>query len=219
MRALPILIFSLALRVEASEVLDNASIVRMVAAGLGTDVIVLKIERSQGAFDTSTDGLIALKSAHVPDPVLRAMLLKGDTVVKPPEPQPATAPVVVPVPSPRAGDDVCANVKFYTTSNDGPAWVRSSVCIGATSVSVDEQTIALADIVVQCTSKAPVLSMGSSLLHGDQEWWIGDKQEALKFRGKPEDLDRLATALTHARNEIPHGSCSDSEVRRKLVRP
>ena len=60
MRALTILIFSLALRTEASEVLDNASIVRMVSAGLGTDVIVLKIERSQGSFDTSTDGLIAL---------------------------------------------------------------------------------------------------------------------------------------------------------------
>ena len=200
---------------EASEVLDNASIVRMVSAGLSTDVIVLKIERSQGTFDTSTDGLIALKSAHVPDPVLRAMLLKGDAVVKPPEPQPAS----VPVSSPHAGDDVCASVKFYTTSNDGPAWLHSNVCVGATSVSVDEQTIALADIVAQCTTKAPVLAMGGSLLHGEQEWWIGDAKETLKFRGKPEDLDRLATALTHARSEIPHGGCNDRDMRRKLVRP
>lgn len=91
--------------------------------------------------------------------------------------------------------------------------------VGATSVSVDEQTIALADIVAQCTTKAPVLAMGGSLLHGEQEWWIGDAKETLKFRGKPEDLDRLATALTHARSEIPHGGCNDRELRRKLVRP
>jgi hypothetical protein len=110
-------------------------------------------------------------------------------------------------------------VTFYTTSNNGPAWLRSNVCVSATSVSVDEQTIPLADVVVQCSTKAGVLAVGGSLLRGDQEWWIGDANETLKFRGKPEDVDRLSTALTHARSEIPHGGCSDREVRRRLVRP
>jgi hypothetical protein len=219
MRKLMILISLLAIPITASEVLDNAAVVRMVGAGLGADVIVLKIERSQGAFDTSADGLIALKGAHVPDPVIRAMLLKGDAAVTSPPLRPAMAPSVPQSHAVGTGEEACANVKFYTTGNQGLEWLRSNVCVGATSVSVDEQTITLADIVVQCTSKPAVLAMGGSLLHGDQEWWISDAKETLKFRGKQEDLDRLAAALTQARREIPSGGCNDRDVRRRLVRP
>ncbi len=224
MRRLTVLFFLLLVPpIYASEVLDNAAVVRMVAAGLGPDLIVLKIERSQGSFDTSTDGLIALKNAHVPDVVVRAMLLKD--VAVPPAPAPAAPTKPMPAPAPaspepvHASEEVCANVKFYSTGNDGPAWQRSNVCAGAAGLSVDEQTIALAGIVVYCTSKAPILAMGGSLLHGEQEWWISDAKETLKFRGTPEDLDRLAAALSHARGSIPHGGCNDREVRRRLVRP
>src|SRR5260221_2545320 len=83
-RALTITLFLLATPLVAAEVLDNAAVIRLVSAGLGGDVIVLKIEQSQVAFDTSTDGLIALKEAHVPDVVIRAMLLKAS------EPAPTT---------------------------------------------------------------------------------------------------------------------------------
>jgi len=217
MRLMTVLLF-LALPLSAFEVLDNAAVVRMVGAGLGTDVIVLKIERSEASFDTTTDSLIALKNAHVPDAVIRAMLIKGDAV--PPSPAPRIAP---PIPAPPAppgsGDNICANVKFYTTGNEGPAWVPSNVCVGPNSVSVDEQPIPLADVAVQCTSKPGILAMGGSLLRGDQEWWISDAKETLKFRGKQEDLDRLAAALKQSRRDIPSGSCSDREVRKRLVRP
>ena len=218
-RKLLVLVFLLAIPITASEVLDNAAVVRMVSAGLGADVIVLKIERSQGAFDTSADGLIALKDAHVPDAVIKAMLLKGDAAVTPAPLRPAVSPSVPQSPVVSTGGDVCANVKFYTTSNQGLDWLRSNVCVGAASVSVDEQTIALADIVVQCTAKPSVLAIGGSLMHGDQEWWISDAMETLKFRGKQEDLDRLAAALAQARREIPSGGCNDRGVRRLLVRP
>ena len=206
----------LAVPAHGSEVLDNAAVVRMVSAGLGADIITLKIERSECAFDTSTDALIALKGAQVPDAVIRAMLMKGDGAAHVRASQPAPPPALSP---PTIGEDVCANVKFYTTSNDGQSWVPSNVCAGAKGVSVDEQTIALAEVIVQCTSKPPVLAMGGSLLHGDQEWWIGDAKETLKFRGKPDDLDHLVTALKHARSEIPSGNCNDREVRKRLVRP
>ncbi|MGH9422564.1 MAG: hypothetical protein ACRD3J_21485, partial [Thermoanaerobaculia bacterium] len=182
-----------------AEVLDNATVVRMVAAGLSPDLIVLKIERSQGTFDTTADALIALKGAHVPDAVITAMLLKGDAAAAPraPEvPRPAIRPVAAePPPVLPASKNVCATVKFYTTGNDGLAWIPSNVCVDSAAVTVDEQTIAFADVVAQCTSKASTLLMGGALLHGEQEWWIGDASETLKFRGKGEDLDQLAAAL------------------------
>lgn len=55
------LVVLFAVRLFAAEVLDNAAVVRMVGAGLGADVVTLKIERSQARFDTSTDALIALR--------------------------------------------------------------------------------------------------------------------------------------------------------------
>lgn len=243
------LILLFAARLLAAEVLDNAAVVRMVGAGLGADVVTLKIERSQARFDTSADALIALKAAHVPDGVIRAMLMKESApviaapavadVAQVAEPAPvptvplaatpssaaapsAAAPPAVPLaarPSPaRRAEDVCANVKFYTTSNDGLAWVPSNVCVGETGVSVDEQTIALSDIVAQCSNKPAALVLGGSLLRGDQEWWLGDGKETLKFRGKPEELERLAAALTHAGGSIPRGGCGDREIRKRLTR-
>src|SRR6266566_4317375 len=136
----------LALRLLTAEVLDNAAVVKMVSAGLGPDVITLKIEHSQGAFDTSTDGLIALKNAHVPDVVLLAMLSKGDsaspvppaaatatpasrTAAAAPIPASTPAPAAIPTPPsppvplaapplPARPSDLCANVKFFGTGND-----------------------------------------------------------------------------------------------------
>jgi len=202
----------------ASEVINNASVVRMVEAGLGAELVVLKIEQSEAAFDTSTDGLIALRNAHVPDVVIRAMLFKPDS----PKAQsaPASDPVAVrALPTPTRGGETCAAVKLFTPGNDGLSWVPSTVCVAPTGLSLDEQTIALGDIVVQCRSNAAVLSMGSSLLRGDAEWWVSDTRETLKFRGTPDAIDNLSSALTHARSDIPHGGCGDRDVRRRLTLP
>lgn len=236
------LILLFAARLFAAEVLDNAAVIRMVGAGLGADVVTLKIERSQARFDTSTDALIALKAAHVPDGVIRTMLMKENaplvaapapTDVAPvaapapavplattssPAPMSVAAPLATFPPAARQREDVCASVKFYTTGNDGLAWLPSSVCVGDAGVSVDEQTVALSDIVAQCSNKPAALVLGGSLLRGDQEWWIASAQETLKFRGKPEDLERLAAALTHAGGSIPRGGCGDREIRKRLTR-
>jgi hypothetical protein len=120
---------------------------------------------------------------------------------------------------PTRPSDVCANVKLFSAGNDGPAWIPSTVCVGSTGVSIDEQTIAFNDLVAQCTVKAPILSFAGSMLHGEGEWWVGNKQETLKLRGKGEDLDRLAAAVMHERGDLPRGGCGDREVRRHLVNP
>jgi hypothetical protein len=64
-------------RSSAQEVLTNDSVISMVKAGLPESVIVTKISTSQRKFDTSTDGLIKLKAAKVPDKVIEAMITGG----------------------------------------------------------------------------------------------------------------------------------------------
>lgn len=63
--------------------LSNQDIVGMVQLGLSEDVIIAKIrsvnasDPAQTRFDTSMDGLKALKSANVPDAVIRVMINPG----------------------------------------------------------------------------------------------------------------------------------------------
>ena len=85
-RRLPLLVAGLAAvllgplagaRSTAQEVLTNDSVIGMVKAGLAEGVIIQKIRASQRKFDTSTDGLIKLKTAAVPDKVIEAMITGG----------------------------------------------------------------------------------------------------------------------------------------------
>jgi hypothetical protein len=64
-------------RTSAQEVLTNDGVVGMVKAGLPESVIITKIRTSQRKFDTSTDALIKLKAAKVPDKVIEAMITGG----------------------------------------------------------------------------------------------------------------------------------------------
>ena len=71
------------------QTLDNAAVVKMKEAGLDDATIAKAIETSPGRFDTSVDGLIALKKAGVADVVITAILQKG--AAKPASPQAAEA--------------------------------------------------------------------------------------------------------------------------------
>ena len=104
---------SATLMMRGDEILDNSSVVRMVKAGLAADIILLKIEQSPTRFDVTTDALIALKSENVPDPVIKAMLLK----------QPAAPPAAVPPMT----TNRCITTTFYTLgSMDGVGRPRAS---------------------------------------------------------------------------------------------
>jgi hypothetical protein len=77
----------------AQQALNNDSIIKMVKAGLTDDVIVATINANSGAYDTSPDGLIALKQAGVSDKVIGAIVARGSSspifeVVPPPPPPP-----------------------------------------------------------------------------------------------------------------------------------
>ena len=51
----------------AQEALNNASVMKLVKAGLSEDLIVTTINTSAGNYDTSANGLIALKKATALD--------------------------------------------------------------------------------------------------------------------------------------------------------
>lgn len=58
----------------STEVLTNEKVITMTRAGLPSSIIVSKIRASKTNFDTSTDELIRLKGAKVPDEIINAMV-------------------------------------------------------------------------------------------------------------------------------------------------
>ena len=56
------------------EILTNDSIVKMLAGGVDEEIVIAKINSSAAAFTMDADSLIRLKSANVPQKVVRAML-------------------------------------------------------------------------------------------------------------------------------------------------
>jgi hypothetical protein len=75
----------------AQQVMKNDSVIKLVKAGLSDDLIVTTINGSPGAYDTSTDAIIALKSAGASDKVIAAILAR----VAPPAAAPVAAPLAV----------------------------------------------------------------------------------------------------------------------------
>jgi hypothetical protein len=61
----------------AQQPLNNDAIIKMTKAGLSDDVVITSINANPGAYDTTTDGLIALKKAKVSDKVVSAIIVKS----------------------------------------------------------------------------------------------------------------------------------------------
>src|ERR1035437_1944660 len=83
----------------AQQALNNDSIIKLVKAGLSDDLIVTTINAQPGNYDTSTDGLIALKTGGASDKVVSAIVLKASAAPPPAPAAPAPpAPPVAPAP-------------------------------------------------------------------------------------------------------------------------
>jgi hypothetical protein len=111
------LLMCLCVAVFAQNALTNDSVIKMVKAGLGDDVIVNTIKSQLGLFKVGADDLISLKQAGVSDKVIGAMLdktnvgLSGNTSTPDPQPAPSPQPTTpqpapptpVPAPLPQPG--------------------------------------------------------------------------------------------------------------------
>ena len=86
----------------AQHALNNDAIIKLVKAGLSDDLIVTTINAQLGNYDTTPDGLIALKTGGASDKVVSAIVLKASAAPPPPPPAaPAPPPPpVAPVPPP-----------------------------------------------------------------------------------------------------------------------
>lgn len=95
----------------AQQPLNNDSVVKLVKAGLSDDLVISTVNASPGTYDTTTDGLIALKAAGVSDKVVSAIVLK------------ASAPVVTTAAGTNPDDPNApheAGIYFYVASATGP---------------------------------------------------------------------------------------------------
>lgn len=61
----------------AQDALTNDSVVKMLKAGLSEDLVISAINSKPGTYDTSVDGMIALKGAGASDKVISAVVLKS----------------------------------------------------------------------------------------------------------------------------------------------
>jgi hypothetical protein len=70
----------------AQETLTNASIIKLVKAGLGEDTVLALVNQQAGNYSLKADDLVALKDAGVPDKVIAAMVTKGPANAAAPAP-------------------------------------------------------------------------------------------------------------------------------------
>lgn len=107
-----ILIILAAAAAAQTEVLTNETVIEMTQAGLGKQIILTKIRTTEGDYDVSAGGLIALKKAGVEDEVIELIFERSRAAppapVSGPGPEPSAVPVravrlpdVMPVGSPR----------------------------------------------------------------------------------------------------------------------
>jgi hypothetical protein len=61
----------------AQQSFNNAAIIKLVKAGLSDDLVISTINSQAGTYDTSADGIIALKTAGVSDKVVAAIVARA----------------------------------------------------------------------------------------------------------------------------------------------
>ena len=91
----------------AQQAMNNDSVIKLLKAGLSDDLIVMTINSSPGTYDTSANGLIALKNAGAGAKIIAAVVLKSAGSTKtlpaasvPLPPVPAVAPEIPPAETP-----------------------------------------------------------------------------------------------------------------------
>jgi hypothetical protein len=65
---------------QAQQGLTNTDIIKMQSAGLSENIILSSVNTQPAAYDTSTDGLLALKKAGVSDAVVAAMISRNAAI-------------------------------------------------------------------------------------------------------------------------------------------
>jgi hypothetical protein len=79
----------------APAAMTNRDVIKLLQAKISADIIITKIKQSKTKFDTSVDGLVALRNAGASDTLIAFIMNpKGDVPAPAPAPVPAPAPAV-----------------------------------------------------------------------------------------------------------------------------
>ena len=160
------------LAVAAQQVMNNDAVVKMVKAGLSDDVIVATINSSPGTYDTTANGLIALKQAGVSDKVLAAVVARNAAPAPPPAAPPVaptsqpapdmTTPPAPPAPPAPPFHSTDGKVRLYVTDHpifesngiakaSGDRHGASAAAVSHTQAGDDPRTVEVeADILKVC---------------------------------------------------------------------
>jgi hypothetical protein len=117
----------------AQQPLNNDAVIKMAKAGLSDDVIVTSINSNPGTYDTSTDGLVALKKARVSDKVVSAIIVKSAGAATAPAPAQAFSPAAQGFSATATAQSPGAEGGFGGPAGGGPS---SAVPAGVDSVGV-----------------------------------------------------------------------------------
>jgi hypothetical protein len=77
------LFFGFASLLSAQQMLNNEGVIKMIKAGLSEDVVAAAVSSSPGTYDTTADGLVALKSAGATDKIMAAIVSRASGVAAP----------------------------------------------------------------------------------------------------------------------------------------
>ena len=87
-----------ALPVSAQEAMNNDAVIKMIKGGLSDDLVITAVSSKPGNYDTTTDGILALKSAGVSDKVIGTLIVKASGASGPEAAPPAAANIAPPLP-------------------------------------------------------------------------------------------------------------------------
>ena len=111
--------------------MTNQDVIRLVKAKVSEDAIVSKIRQSKTKFDTSVDGLIALKGAGVSDNLISVMMNPSSAAAAPANAAPSNAASPAPARSPAAAAAPGPALRpGFTASNGSNAVAASGAGIG-----------------------------------------------------------------------------------------
>ena len=149
----------------AQQSMNNDGVIKLVKAGLSDDLIVSTINASPGAYDTSANGLIALKTAGASDKVVTAIVLRASGASAAPSPQPVQAAVV---PAVSAIPPEVDSVGVYCRNNAGK-WQE-----------------VVAEVVNFKTGGALKSFASAGLIKGDMNGHLGGKNSKLALKSPAE---------------------------------
>lgn len=154
----------------AQEALNNDSVVRMVKAGLSDDLVISAIKFKPGKYDSTVDGIIALKAAGVSDKVVSALVSRasGDPLVptnlnvssqQSPSALPQTQNMASPtqqVPPPPPFHSTDGKVRIYVTDHqivESNLVIRGAAAAAHSQAGDDPRMVEVqADMVKECPS-------------------------------------------------------------------